>query len=85
MIVKHEGKNVDVVDRICPKRSCFHLGQDKGTFAQGRGYTSYHKTPRWVCWTRHLHGCPHPGQCQKCGTAFLELQTKCRSCGEQLP
>lgn len=58
MIIKMDGKKVDVCDRNCVSKKCFWLGQDKGTFVQGRGYTSYHKTPRWVCMRRHLHGCP---------------------------
>ncbi len=45
-------------DQWCRWRWCLHPGEDKGTFAPGRGYTSYHKTPRPVCMTRHLHGCP---------------------------
>jgi hypothetical protein len=36
-------------------------GEDKGTFSQGQGYTSYHKVPIPVCMTRHMHGCPTEG------------------------
>ena len=49
---------VSTCDRECVFRECLHVGEDKGTFVQGRGYTSYHKTPELVCMTRHLHGCP---------------------------
>jgi hypothetical protein len=44
--------------RKCQFRSCFRPGEDKGSFVQGRGYVSYHKVPKKVCMTRHLHGCP---------------------------
>ena len=46
-------------DALCPKRQCFHLGEDKGTYSQGRGYTSYHEKPIPCCMTRLIHGCPH--------------------------
>lgn len=49
---------VDVSGKECPKLKCYHLGQHKGPYVQGRGYTSYYKVPKWVCITRHLHGCP---------------------------
>ena len=42
MMVKIEKRQVNVWDRECPSRECFTLGFDKGHFAQGRGYTSYH-------------------------------------------
>lgn len=45
-------------DSLCPYRSCFSPGEDKGTFNQGRGYTHYHKLPKLCCMTRLLHGCP---------------------------
>ena len=59
-IKQSDGKKieVDVSDKSCATATCFSLGQDKGTFVQGRGYTSYHAKPRWVCMRRHLHGCP---------------------------
>lgn len=40
-------------------KSCFCPGENKGTFSQGRGYTSYYKNPKKVCGTRMFHGCPH--------------------------
>lgn len=46
-------------DALCPRRACFRPGEDKGTYVQGRGYTSYHKQPIPCCMTRLLHGCPH--------------------------
>ena len=49
---------VDVRADEFPKLNCYRLGQDKGPYSPGRGYTSYHKTPKWVCMRRHLHGCP---------------------------
>ena len=53
---------VDVRVEECPKLNCYQLGQDKGTYSPGRGYTSYYKKPKWVCMTRHLHGCPETGE-----------------------
>lgn len=55
-----DGRDADVLDDKCCARSCLHIGEDKGTFVQGRGYTSYHKNPWLTCFTRKLHGCPHP-------------------------
>lgn len=52
--------NVDVSDKFCIARTCFHVGEDKGSFTVGRGYTSYHAKPVLVCMTRHCHGCPIP-------------------------
>lgn len=45
-------------DALCLYRPCYVVGEDKGTFSPGRGYTSYHAEPRPVCITRHCHGCP---------------------------
>lgn len=81
MIVRHEKKSVEVRDAACRKRSCFSLGQDKGTFVQGRGYVSYHARPRWVCGTRHLHGCPIAWVCPVCRTCQVEGVTTCEMCG----
>lgn len=44
-------------DPLCPYRPCYHPGYDKGTYSPGRGYTSYHKKPIYVCMTRMMHGC----------------------------
>lgn len=65
---KIDGRVVAVVDEDCEHRPCFSLGFDKGSFVQGRGYTSYHRDgARPVCWTRHLSGCPHVGVHLTCG------------------
>lgn len=45
---------------VCAFRSCMHAGEDKGSFRPGFGYTRYHESPRPVCVTNHLHGCPTP-------------------------
>jgi hypothetical protein len=72
-------------------------GEDKGTFVQGRGYTSYHKVPKPVCMTRHLHGCPidmpepDPEVARCCfrpdyGTIRSRTKVKaCSTCGEEAP
>jgi hypothetical protein len=76
-------KGIDVVDRRCFKRSCYALGFDKGTFVQGRGYTSYYDKPRKVCQTRHLHGCPIVAVCRHCRACLVENQ-KQHVCGPTL-
>jgi hypothetical protein len=62
VIIKREGKQVDVCDKDCKKRPCFSLLQDKGAFTPGRGYHYYKDAAsvKWVCGRRHLHGCPDP-------------------------
>lgn len=55
-----DGRDADVLDEKCCARPCLHVGEDKGTYVQGRGYTSYHKDPKLCCMTRMLRGCPHP-------------------------
>jgi hypothetical protein len=80
MLVKINNMQVDVVDKGCAKRSCFQLGFDKGTFVQGRGYTSYHAKQKPVCMRRFLHGCPHPNTCPGCMTGALEGVTECYKC-----
>src|SRR3989344_3272845 len=47
-------------DGKCWARPCMWPGEDKGTFIQGQGYTSYRGRPEPVCIHNHLHGCPHP-------------------------
>lgn len=71
---KRDGRTVqvDVAYKTCPKKSCFHIGEDKGTFVQGRGYVQYHKKVRLVCFTRHLQGCPVASVCRLCGTVSPE-------------
>ncbi len=84
MKVKIKGKKVDVLDADCRTRSCLTLGQDKGTFVPGRGYTKYHEKPEWVCLRRMLHGCPSAGACPNCHQAFVEGMIKCRQCNTVL-
>jgi len=55
-----DGRDADVMDHACVGRPCLWIGENKGTYTQGRGYTRYYKKPRLVCWTRHQNGCPHP-------------------------
>ena len=81
-----DGKKVmvDTCDSDCGSRPCFWLGQDKGSFTPGRGYTSYHKKPLWVCMTRHLHGCPESGICLNCRTIFIPGRKVCSWCRQEL-
>lgn len=78
MLVKIEGRHVDVADVGCKSRSCFALGFDKGSFSPGRGYTSYHtdakgqRVERPVCMTRHLRGCPTNSVCPTCRLASVD-------------
>jgi hypothetical protein len=85
MQIKIQGKMVDVSRKDCGKRDCFYLLQDKGTFVQGRGYTSYHEKPRWVCGHRHLHGCPHGSVCPSCNTINLPGDTVCYGAPRRFP
>ena len=63
---------VDVALPCCATLPCFCLGFDKGSFSQGRGYTSYHTDAKGkrveypVCGTRQYHGCPTVSVCEKC-------------------
>jgi hypothetical protein len=84
MNVKINGRLVDVVDKVCAVRSCFVLGQDKGAFVQGRGYVRYNDKPEWVCFRRHIYGCPCPLVCPACNAAHAELSASCRTCGGPL-
>ena len=85
--VGYDGKKVeaDAYARDCSSRPCFRLGQDKGTFTPGRGYTSYHKKPVWVCMTRHLDRCPDAGTCANCHTVFTFGDKVCYWCGNLIP
>jgi hypothetical protein len=85
MIVTIQGKAVDVSRDDCGKRDCFYLFQDKGTFVQGRGYTSYHKKPRWVCGRRHMRGCPNGPACPACNTMGLPGDAVCHYCRKPIP
>jgi hypothetical protein len=54
---EHPAK-VNVYEKDCLQKRCYRAHKDRGSFVNGRGYTSYNKNPEWVCITRHLHGCP---------------------------
>jgi hypothetical protein len=82
--IKHDGQSVDVKDARCATRSCLRVGVDHGVFAAGRGYTRYHDKPRFVCMTRHLHGCPQAGVCEACRSVCVEGVTHCEHCGQQV-
>lgn len=71
---KRDGKTVqvDVSYKTCPSKSCFRIGEDKGTFVQGKGYVKYHDKVRLVCWQRHIDGCPTTSICRFCHTMFPE-------------
>lgn len=60
MIIILEGKEVDVLNKDCIFRPCFHFFVDKGTYTIGRGYTSYYDKEKYCCGTRKCHGCPSP-------------------------
>lgn len=49
-------KNVQVVDALCPKRSCYHPHDCP---VQGAGGVR-ESTERWMCLTNVNHGCPDP-------------------------
>jgi len=51
-------RKIDVQCEACLTRHCYHPCENKGSFTQGRGYTSYYKNPEWVCMYRHQYGCP---------------------------
>ena len=56
--VKYAGKmrRVEVVDRLCPHRSCFHPHDCP---VQGAGGVRQSE-PRWMCLTNAMRGCPDP-------------------------
>lgn len=78
----------------CWMRSCMWPGERKGTYAQGRGYTSYYKVPIPECMTRDRQGCPHPlpepdPEHARCCYAPVykgrgKLRT-CQTCGAKAP
>lgn len=45
-------------DDLCLYRDCYCVGEDKGSYSPGRGYTSYHAEPLPICMARMCHGCP---------------------------
>ena len=53
-----DGRDASVIEECCAFRHCLHIGENKGSFLNGRGYTRYDKNPTLVCLTNHLHGCP---------------------------
>lgn len=79
----------------CWARECMWAGEDKGSYTQGRGYTSYHTKPKPVCMTRHTRGCPHPlpepdPENLRCcyRPDYYNARTKplpCRTCGTMTP
>lgn len=93
-----DGRNVDALEPDCAFRPCLQVGEDKGSYVQGRGYTSYYKNPKLVCMRRHLRGCPYPipevdVEDMRCclipsfapkGKRRPQKQ-KCQSCGTFLP
>jgi len=85
MKVKIGTVSVDVLDRECSNRPCYWLGYDKGSYSQGRGYTSYHKNVQGrrvefpVCMTRHLRGCPSNSVCHTCRT--ISVRPPGQPCG----
>jgi len=81
MMVRINGRMVDVSRKDCANRTCFVLGFDKGTYVQGRGYTSYHKKERPVCFTRFMHGCPMNSICPVC--RFLSVDEPGSHCEHQ--
>jgi hypothetical protein len=93
MLVKIKRRSVDVLELACRDRECFVLGFDKGTFAPGRGYTSYHtdgkgrRVERPVCATRHYHGCPSNSVCSVCRVVDVlppGVPCRTRSCSGML-
>jgi len=71
MEIKVDGRKVSVASSRCKDCSCLSPMPDKGPFTQGLGYTSYYKKPKWVCRTRHLHGCPLTRTCPHCNTGAV--------------
>lgn len=56
----HDGRDCSVFEDVCAYRPCLNIGENKGSFTQGVGYTHYYEKPQLVCMTRHCRGCPHP-------------------------
>lgn len=91
-----DGRDADVLDKLCAWRPCLQIGEDKGSFTPGVGYTSYHDKPRLVCMTRHCNGCPTPlpepdPERARCCPApelatlkrgLIPLKQQCRTCGK---
>lgn len=91
-----DGRDAAVSDPECCARPCLNIGEDKGVFVKGRGYTRYYDNPQLECMTRHLHGCPYPKpeprpeQVRCCRVPDFPKprkghnphKQKCRNCGE---
>jgi hypothetical protein len=89
--IKIGGLMVDVLDKDCAKRPCLHVGMDKGTYVQGRGYTSYYRDAKGrrveypVCMTRHTRGCPANSICLVCRTVDVRRPGEsCRRCTDSV-
>jgi hypothetical protein len=54
-----EIRTVEVTDKECPSRKCFHPHNCpvRSGGGVGNGY-SYDSKPRWLCLTNYLNGCP---------------------------
>lgn len=70
-------------DPWCRYRRCLAPGENKGTFSQGRGYTSYSQEFRPVCITRHVHGCPQAQHVQTAEQLVLRPLPDLRALLEQ--
>jgi|GEM_PF-5144040 len=81
MKVRYQGREVDVVAKVCPQLPCFTCEPDKGPFVQGRGYVRIPERLTYVCGTRHLHGCPMVARCTKCNRVMgPSAQGCCSGC-----
>lgn len=88
-----DDREVQVLDALCPYRSCLHVGENKGTYVQGRGYVSYHRRPWLECVKRNRDGCPapipapEPEESRCCRVPDFAkpregtLRQRCRTCG----
>jgi hypothetical protein len=61
MKIRIEEREVEVLDRLCPFRSCLWIGEWKGALVRGVGYR-YAPRSQWhlLCFQRSEHGCPSP-------------------------
>lgn len=88
MLVKIGKHRVNVAYRDCGTMPCFSLGFDKGTYSQGRGYTSYHtdakgrRVEKPVCMTRHLRGCPSNSVCSAPGCRCSSVRAPGSPCDQ---
>jgi len=89
-----DDRDAAVLDDRCQARSCLRIGENKGVFVPGRGYTSYHRNPRLECRQRAMHGCPDqlpwpdPEKVRCCPAPSFARprgtvrRQRCRLCGE---